>query len=114
MAKGKGTIKHTHRFVRVSGKFVRVWKCADPDCRYLVNQTQEYHVLGNSSLCWGCGAKFVMDEDAMQMDQPECVACRNPEIAPVVQIMNKIEEDHPVSSHDEMRKKLIEMGVLHE
>ncbi len=75
------TPKHTHRYIKIGGKYTAIWKCAKPDCKHFVYLAQENVIIGRYSECWGCGLKFIMDEMAMMDDQPQCFACRNPEAA---------------------------------
>lgn len=110
---GKATPKHIHKIVK-SGP---VWKCAFSDCYFFVYPKQEYVLNGRASFCWSCGNKFPLDDEALEEDMPRCTKCRNPEIAPVAEAMSEAQEEFPMNtslSHDEMRKKLIAMGVLHE
>jgi hypothetical protein len=79
-AKSKGqNAKHTHRYIKIGGNYTPLWKCAEPDCKFFVYTAQENVIVGRFSQCWGCGLKFIMDEDAMKEDQPRCFACRHPE-----------------------------------
>lgn len=81
--KRKAHAEHTHRYIKVGGKYASCWKCGDPACTHFVYVTQAYIIEGRYSMCWECGQKFVMDEDAMMEDMPRCFNCRNPELANV-------------------------------
>ena len=119
MGKGKtkgrsGSTKHTHQYIKVSGKYTPCWRCADADCRHFVYVAQENVIVDRNSICWGCKNKFQMDEDAMKEDMPRCFECRNPELAPMrlnqnfdqitkIKSINKIleeEEDRPESEEN--------------
>lgn len=69
--------KHTHHYWKVEGKFTSVWKCADPDCKHFVWASQEYIVLGRSSICWECRQKFTMDDESLKEDMPRCMDCKS-------------------------------------
>jgi hypothetical protein len=43
-------------------------------------------LLGREILCWSCGEKFPMDEEAFQFDQPICLPCRAPEVNQLIEV----------------------------
>jgi len=76
----RGTPKHIHKYMQTQLKFTKVWRCALPDCRHFMPPHQEELLIGRSSICWGCGEKFTLDEIAMMDDMPNCFTCRNPTV----------------------------------
>ena len=76
---GNMSKQHTHKYIKSSGKFVKSWRCALPDCKHFMHVNLEHLVEGRVSICWTCDAEFVLDEDAMKEDMPRCFTCRNPE-----------------------------------
>jgi hypothetical protein len=68
-------VKHTHQFMRVSGKHVSTWRCALDGCKWFVHQGLAHVIVGKRSICWKCGEQFTMTEESMQMDMPECEQC---------------------------------------
>lgn len=116
MAKTK-VIKHIHKYIRTSGKFTYVWKCGDPYCKHYIHGSQAYTIIGRISQCWGCGKPFPLAPDFEKDEMPLCPACENPDIAPIAEVMQKEEDNFPMNKElqiEEMRRKLIEMGVIHE
>jgi predicted amidophosphoribosyltransferase len=37
----------------------------------------EEMMFGKDTICWGCGDRFQFDENALEMDKPECLDCRS-------------------------------------
>ena len=70
--------KHVHKYMRQQLKFVRIWRCATPDCNHWMPPHMEDIIIGRSSICWGCGEKFTLDEAALEDDMPMCFTCRQP------------------------------------
>jgi hypothetical protein len=71
--------KHTHKYIRTQpeGAYKRVWACADPECNHIMPLHLEYYLLAaRGSVCWQCGMKFILDEEALKEDMPRCVECR--------------------------------------
>lgn len=73
---GRHVAKHTHRFVKISGKYTPIWKCGDGACNFFIYFSQEHTLFGRDSICWICGNTFKMTEEAMQEDNPRCDSCR--------------------------------------
>lgn len=68
--------KHIHKLIKVNGKHIKLFKCAFPDCSYYLNQGQFELLLGKYSICNNCGSKFIMNEDSLNEDLPNCVECK--------------------------------------
>ncbi len=63
--------KHTHKYRRVrlgKNKRYTVYRCVRPNCTHFI---EEKLVLGRSTICWKCGAEFIMTEKTMKM-KPNC------------------------------------------
>jgi hypothetical protein len=72
--------KHTHKYIRATLKYASVWRCALPDCTHFIPKHQEPLIEGRYSFCWGCGERFILDEDALKEDMPRCFTCRHPSL----------------------------------
>lgn len=96
--------KHTHRYIKIGGKYTPLWKCADGDCRHFVYLAQENVIVGRFSLCWECGLKFIMDEDAMKEDQPRCHECRRNEIPEIYR--DKLKKTESVDPTEDLPDKI--------
>jgi hypothetical protein len=81
--------KHTHKIIRLTGGVSYVYKCADPDCTYLIHHAQIYHLVGRKAICWECGDFFVLSEDSLNMDLPACDSCAVPGINELVKDIGK-------------------------
>lgn len=68
--------KHIHKFIRVNGKHVKIFKCAFPDCNFILNSGQFEILLGRYGLCNSCNEKFIMTEDSLNEDLPLCINCK--------------------------------------
>jgi hypothetical protein len=91
---------HTHKYIKVMGTYVYVWRCADPGCVHFVYKPQEFIISGRYSICWGCGLRFIMDDKSMEEDMPRCLECRNP----------SIKEMDPDDFMEHIQKKLRALG----
>lgn len=67
--------KHTHKFLRVNRKYVKIWKCALPDCNYFIHASMDAIILGKRSICWECDSEFTIDENNLDEDNPTCLSC---------------------------------------
>lgn len=68
--------RHLHKYHRVELSFVKVWACALPDCNHFMPKHLEGIIPGKASICWGCGEKFILDDNNMKDDQPQCYDCK--------------------------------------
>lgn len=64
--------KHPHRLMLNENK---TWRCTLPNCRYFIHRGLAHVLPGQASICWECGEVFVLDERALQDDQPICDSC---------------------------------------
>jgi hypothetical protein len=67
---------HTHRYMLTRGKFRSTWHCTLPDCNHFMPPQWEYLMSSRWSICWSCGQKFGLDDEALTEDQPRCAGCR--------------------------------------
>lgn len=91
-------IKHTHKYIKVSGKHSSIWSCAHPDCNHFIWHSQEMILIGRSSICWSCDNKFPLDEDALKEEMPLCFKCRNPEITITEEDINALLKSKGISN----------------
>lgn len=66
--------KHTHRYERVDigvSKEYLVYRCTLPDCSHYLPESL---VVGKKSICWRCGAEFVIRKDLL-FKKPHCEDC---------------------------------------
>jgi hypothetical protein len=68
--------KHIHKYIRVNGKHVKIFKCAFPDCVFSLNFGQFELLLGRYGLCNGCNSQFIITEDNLNEDEPKCINCK--------------------------------------
>lgn len=63
--------QHTHKYF----KFDELWHCGLPDCTHFMPKNVAGQVEGKYTLCWECGAQFILDRGAMERDKPICARC---------------------------------------
>lgn len=83
--------RHVHKYHWLDIGYSNVWACALPDCNHYMPRHMEKTILGKFSVCWGCGDKMTLDEDALKQDKPQCFKCRTG----VVRVENTVE---PISN----------------
>ena len=69
---------HIHQYHRVNigkHKDYFVYACALPGCQHYLHS--ENQVVGKYSICWICGAKFVITRDVRGrvLKKPHCIKC---------------------------------------
>lgn len=82
------SLNHTHTIVRA--KTEGYWKCKHPDCSYFVPRS---YIEGKSSLCNGCGEKFVLQMEDFKRSFPKCINCKQTKEAKEFQRKKKILEE---------------------
>jgi hypothetical protein len=67
---------HVHKYLRIEWgkKKTPVMRCVLPNCTHYVHMEM---VLGRQSICWKCGAPFVIDRLAVTRKKPKCYTCVN-------------------------------------
>lgn len=73
MAKSR---KHPHKYRKVDLEYAKVYFCALPECTHYMPKHMEKTLLGKNAVCWGCDEVFILDPDALKMDEPKCISCR--------------------------------------
>ncbi len=73
MAKSR---RHPHKYRRVDLEYAKVFSCALPECTHYMPKHMEKTLLGKQAVCWGCDEIFILDSDALKLDEPKCVTCR--------------------------------------
>jgi ssDNA-binding Zn-finger/Zn-ribbon topoisomerase 1 len=65
---------HIHKYMRVLwGKNqTPVMRCVIPDCSHYIHMEM---AVNRRSICWKCGAPFVMDKVATTRKKPKCSNC---------------------------------------
>jgi len=69
--------KHVHRFIKLHGRRVNMWRCSLDGCAYLCFTGNQDILLGRYSLCWDCGRSFPMGEDNLEEEMPTCILCKS-------------------------------------
>lgn len=64
---------HTHKYMWVSLKYQKVWRCAD--CNHFMPAHLSELVIGRMSLCWDCGSVFKLGESNKDEEFPICTQC---------------------------------------
>lgn len=85
-------LKHIHKIVRFPGGRSYIYKCADPNCSFLIHHAQLYHLLGRAIHCFGCGNPFNFTEANILPGEPSitmCDKCITPGIDEVASIYEK-------------------------
>ena len=68
------SLKHVHKYIRVSPKSKTFYMCAHPECSH-----REYKVFlrGKVAVCNHCDGEFILDHYALLLSKPICMKCRD-------------------------------------
>ena len=67
---------HVHKFKRLRYKSGNeIFFCCLPDCNQKINISL---ALGKRSICWRCGAEFIMSDYSIRLAKPHCENCHKP------------------------------------
>lgn len=64
--------RHVHKYNRIFMSGTPLWACALPTCNHYMPKHMEMMVEGKMSICWDCGKEFILDEENMMVDKPNC------------------------------------------
>lgn len=73
MALKTGAKRHIHKYHFVS----KQWHCALSDCTHFMPGNVAGNILGKKSICWNCGKEFLLDEESLKNEKPQCIFCSN-------------------------------------
>lgn len=93
--------KHIHKLFRVNGKHNKMFKCAFPDCVFLLHPGQFEILIGRYSLCHSCNNKFVITEQSLDEDMPICDDCRFKTVMTKIGIDENIVEEVTIDALDD-------------
>lgn len=66
-------LKHVHKLKRVThSNGEQIYFCVLDECEYKINVKL---ALGKPCLCWRCAKRFNLNEYALRLAKPHCVAC---------------------------------------